>query len=178
MAQNLPPTIRRDTPADAAALAELGAATFVESFGYLYAPENFAEFLERTHSAAAYGRLLQDPGVAIWLAGMTGAPPIGYAVAGSCKLPVPNLEGHAGEIRQLYVRVAFHKHRLGTKMLVTALDWLVARQCIPVYVGVWSENFGAQRLYGRFGFEKIGEYDFAVGRHRDREFILKQKLPG
>jgi RimJ/RimL family protein N-acetyltransferase len=41
-------------------------------------------------------------------------------------------------------------------------------------VGVWSENVGAQRLYARYGFEKIGEYDFPVGAQLDREFILKQ----
>ena len=174
MEQNPSPTIRRAVPGDAAALAEIGEATFVESFAYLYTPEDLAKFLEQSHSAAAYERLLQDPGVAIWLAEADGEPPIGYAVAGSCKLPVPDLEKSAGEIRQLYVRAAFHKHKLGTKMLVTAFDWLASRNYTPLYVGVWSENYGAQRLYGRFGFEKVGEYEFLVGRHRDREFILRQ----
>ena len=171
------PTIRRATPADAAALAEIGAATFVEAFAYLYAPEDLAEFLQQSHSEAAHSRVLQDPGVAVWLA-EHGGTPIGYAAAGNCKLPVPNLEDSAGEIRQLYVRAAFHKHKLGTKMLVTALDWLVSRNRSPVYVGVWSQNYGAQRLYGRFGFEKIGEYDFLVGKQRDREFILRRRAHG
>jgi RimJ/RimL family protein N-acetyltransferase len=44
-----------------------------------------------------------------------------------------------------------------------------------VYIGVWSGNAGAQRLYARHGFEKIGEYDFPVGQHLDREFILRQR---
>jgi predicted N-acetyltransferase YhbS len=39
---------------------------------------------------------------------------------------------------------------------------------------VWSENFGAQRFYGRHGFSKVGEYGFKVGRTVDREFILKR----
>jgi hypothetical protein len=39
---------------------------------------------------------------------------------------------------------------------------------------VWSENHGAQRLYARYGFDKIGEYGFPVGQTIDREFILKQ----
>lgn len=163
--------------ADAPALAELGAVTFVESFAYLYTPEDLAEFLERAHSPEVYTRLLQDPDIAVWLAEADAQTPVGYAVAGGCKLPVNELEERAGEIRQLYVRAEFHGHGLGTRLLVTALDWLVSRNRTPLYVGVWSRNDGAQRLYGRFGFRKIGEYEFAVGQQRDREFILKKQAP-
>jgi ribosomal protein S18 acetylase RimI-like enzyme len=167
-------TIRRAVPADAPVLAELGAATFVETFGYLYAPEDLAHFLARAHSEAAYARLLEDDKVAIWLAEVQAVPPVGYAVAGTCKLPVEDLEERAGEIRQLYVRAAFHGHGIGTRLLVVALDWLGSCNRTPLYVGVWSGNDGAQRLYGRFGFEKVGEYEFAVGQQRDREFILRR----
>lgn len=44
----------------------------------------------------------------------------------------------------------------------------------PLYIGVWSENFGAERLYARHGFQRVGEYLFPVGEHRDLEFILKR----
>ena len=43
-----------------------------------------------------------------------------------------------------------------------------------VWIGVWSENYGAQRLYRRFGFDKAGEYEFVVGETRDREFIFRR----
>ena len=59
-------------------------------------------------------------------------------------------------------------------LLEAALEWLGERGRTPVYLGVWSENDGAQRLYGRYGFEKVGEYDFPVGDQLDREFILKR----
>jgi len=39
---------------------------------------------------------------------------------------------------------------------------------------VWSENFGAQRFYARYGFEKVGTYEFPVGQTRDLEFILRR----
>jgi ribosomal protein S18 acetylase RimI-like enzyme len=172
------PTIRRAAAADAPALAELGAATFIEAFGHLYVPDDLAAFLEGTHSPAACERRLREPGVAVWVAEVPGAAPIGYAVAGPCKLPVPDLEQSAGEIHQVYVRAAFHQHRLGTRLLVTALEWLATEQRSPLYVGVWSRNVGAQRLYQRFGFEKVGEYEFPVGRQLDHEFILKQTRPG
>ena len=46
-------TIRRATAEDAAALAELGTATFIESFGQLYVPRDLQAFLEESHSVEA-----------------------------------------------------------------------------------------------------------------------------
>ena len=46
------PTIRRATPADAEALARIGAVTFTETFAHLYPPEHLAAFLAEAHSVA------------------------------------------------------------------------------------------------------------------------------
>jgi GNAT superfamily N-acetyltransferase len=173
--KTLPPlALRRATAADADRLAEAGTATFVDTFGHLYRPEDLASFLSQSHSTAAWLRTLADPAVATWVA-IDGAGCVGgFAVAGPCKLPVPGPEARAGELRQLYLRREFHGRGLGTRLLETALDWLAAEGHEPLYIGVWSENFGAQRLYARYGFGKVGEYEFPVGQHRDLEFILKR----
>jgi len=173
-----PFAIRRASSRDAPALADLARETFVETFGHLYRPEDLATFLAEAHSAAAYERFLQEPRAAAWLAATSGGALVGYVTAGSCKLPVPQLEPRAGEIQKLYLRGSVQRDGLGTRLLQTALDWLAAAGHSPLYVGVWSGNLGAQRLYGRHGFEKIGEYDFPVGKHLDREFILRQRQIG
>lgn len=170
--------IRPATLADAEALARLGAQTFVETFGHLYAPDDLAAFLATSRSASAYAALISDPRTRVLLAASIDEPPVGYAVVGSCKLPVTDLEPKAGEVRELYVLAEFQKLKLGTRLLASALQWLNSQQHTPLYVGVWSENVGAQRLYSRFGFQKIGEYDFPVGGHLDREFIMKQVPTG
>lgn len=168
-------TIRRLTEADAGALSALARDTFDETFGHLYKPEDLAMFQEESQSAGAYRQYLTDPHVAIWAGAIATGELVGFATAGPCKLPAPGLEKNAGEIRHLYLRGSVQREGLGTRLLVKALDWLKAEGFSPLYVGVWSENFGAQRLYARYGFEKIGEYDFPVGKHLDREFILRQR---
>ena len=167
-------TIRRALPGDAVAVAELARDTFVETFGHLYHPEDLAAFQSESQSAAVYTPLLADPGVAVWVAEDSRHALVGFLLVGSCKLPVPQREATAGEIRQLYLRAAVQRDGLGTRLLITGLDWLAARGYSPLYVGVWSGNPGAQRLYARYGFAKIGEYDFPVGKHLDREFIFRQ----
>ena len=165
--------VRRATVADAAALAQLGEATFTETFGHLYPPEDSAGYVARTYSVAACGEALADSRLAYWLAGADGEPPVGFALAGYCKLPVRDLEPSAGELRQLYVRATHQSQRLGARLFDAALAWLDEHYS-PLYIGVWSKNFGAQRFYARYGFAKVGEYGFPVGRTVDHEFILKR----
>jgi diamine N-acetyltransferase len=168
-------TLRRATPQDAAALSDIGAATFAETFGHLYPPEDLGAFLAKSYSLGVSQALLADTRVGVWFVSAANAPPAAFVVAGPCKLPVPALEPAAGEVRLLYVRAAYQNQRLGARLLETALEWLAAQHRAPVYIGVWSENLSAQRFYVRYGFEKVGEYYFPVGSTRDLEFILKRR---
>lgn len=167
-------TIRRATPDDATALAELGAATFTETFGHLYPPEDLQAFLARSHSPESWARTLADSQRAAWIVTHHDGRNIGFILVGACKLPVQDLEANAGEVHQLYVLAEFHNRRLGARLMELGLEWLASQGRSPVYVGVWSENHGAQRFYGRYGFRKVGEYGFPVGNTVDREFILKR----
>jgi ribosomal protein S18 acetylase RimI-like enzyme len=142
----------------------------------LYPPEDLRGFLAASHSADAWERALKDSRRAVWIASMADAP-IGYVSVGACKLPVDNLEPSAGEIHQLYVLKSHHNLRLGTRLMEIGLEWLEAQGRTPLYVGVWSDNAGAQRFYARYGFVKVGEYGFPVGRTVDREFILRRAGP-
>jgi diamine N-acetyltransferase len=172
--RSLNPTIRRATTADAKTLAVLGAATFTETFGHLYPPEDLQEFLGRSHSVDAWTGTLADAQRATWLAVLAHSTAIGFLTVGACKLPIENREPAAGEIQQLYVLARYHNLRLGTRLMELGLEWLREQRQTPLYIGVWSENFGAQRFYGRYGFNKVGEYGFPVGKTVDLEFILKR----
>jgi ribosomal protein S18 acetylase RimI-like enzyme len=167
-------TIRRAVPKDSSTLAVLGAATFTETFGHLYPPEDLQTFLATYHCVEAWDRALTDPHRAIWIAALPDATQIGFIAVGACKLPVENREPTAGEIQQLYVLAQHHNLRLGTRLMAAGLEWLEAERRTPLYIGVWSENIGAQRFYARYGFDKVGEYGFVVGGTIDREFILKR----
>jgi len=167
-------TTRRATTDDAAVLAGLGAATFSETFGHLYPPEDLQAFLTGSHSVEAWTRTLTDSQRAVWVAELADATPIGFIVVGACKLPIENREPIAGEIQQLYVLSRHHNLRLGSRLMQVGLEWLEEHGRTPLYIGVWSQNFGAQRFYRRYGFDKVGEYGFPVGKTVDREFILRR----
>jgi ribosomal protein S18 acetylase RimI-like enzyme len=130
-------------------------------------------YLPTTYALEKSTKQLTDPAMGVWFATIDEQP-AGFIVVGRCKLPVENLESTAGEIQQLYVYAKHRNLRLGSRLIDVALDWLLTTGRDPLYVGVWSENYGAQRLYGRYGFVKCGEYGFPVGKTVDREFIMKR----
>lgn len=164
--------IRRANIENAEALAALGARTFSETFAHLYPPQDLQAFLAEAYTPAAFARFLERPDQAMWLAEAAGGP-VGYAHAGGCTLPHPEVTAGCGELKRLYVRKDQQGSGLGGHLLEVALDWLEA-PARKLWIGVWSENHGAQRLYGRYGFAKVGEYEFPVGNTRDREFILRR----
>lgn len=167
------PTIRRATRADAEALSRIGAETFSETFGHLYPPQDLATFLETAYAVETSRRDLADPDKAVWLVEAGGAV-VGHALAGPCDLPHDEVTTTCGELKRLYILKAFQGGGTGSRLLAETLAWLERDGPRRLWIGVWSENFGAQRLYGRLGFEKVGEYHFIVGETRDREFILRR----
>jgi ribosomal protein S18 acetylase RimI-like enzyme len=172
------PAIRRATTADAAALAAIGAETFTLTFGHLYRPEDLAAFLAESHAEAAYAKLLGDARYGLWLleddARPEGARAIGFAVAGPCGLPHPEVAAADGELKRLYLLPEAQNGGWGSRLFEEAIGWLQREGPRRIWISVWSENFGAQRFYGRHGFAKVAEYEFPVGEQRDIEFMYRR----
>jgi len=169
------PTLRRATPADADALSALGQLTFSQTFAHLYPPDDLAGYLADAHGTPRYAAWLADPAYRFWVTEV-GGELIGYAMAGPCHLTHPEVTDGCGELWRYYIRREHQGQGLGAPLLAAALDWLEAPGR-RVWLGVWSENHGAQRLYARHGFAKVGEYEFVVGGTRDREFIYRREPP-
>jgi len=170
---NTAPPIRRAGAGDAAALAAIGQATFVETFGHLYPPEHLAAFLAGAHSVERASADLANPAKAAWLVEADGEV-VGYALACPCKLPHPEVTPECGELDRIYVLAAHRGGGLGSRLIGEVFAWLERDGPRRIWLGVFSENLGAQRLYARHGFEVVGSYKFVVGETLDDEFIMRR----
>ncbi|WP_310542914.1 N-acetyltransferase [Phenylobacterium sp.] len=165
--------IRRAVPADAPVLADLAARTFSDTFAHLYDPADLAAFLEDSYSVAAMAADLAAPAKALWLV-EAAHEAVGYAQCGPCNLPHAEVTSSCRELKRLYLLRAFQSGGIGGRLFSEALAWMAAGGPRDLWIGVWSENQGAQRFYQRAGFEKVGEYGFKVGSTTDLEFILRR----
>jgi diamine N-acetyltransferase len=171
-------TITYRTPelADAPALAEIGRQSFVDAFGHLYAASDLNAFLDQTYTQQSLETDLQNPKRVFRIA-EEGGVMIGY-----CKLGLEmgfdiDLGDRRGmELKQLYLSGAKTGSGVGAALMDWALGEARARGYDDVILSVWSGNFGGQRFYARYGFEKVGDTIFMVGTHRDDEFLYGLKL--
>ncbi|EGF89368.1 acetyltransferase GNAT family protein [Asticcacaulis biprosthecium C19] len=164
---------------DIARLSALARDCFSETFGHLYPPSDLEAFLVKSYSAEALLADITDPSqywrMVIDDAGHTAA----YLHCGPVTLPFDEADGNRhGELKRIYVRASHQGLGLGKRLLETALNWMSRTYGdAPQWLGVWSGNDRAQAIYAGYGFEKVGEYKFAVGETLDDEFILR-RLPG
>lgn len=168
--------LRPATPADAAALADLGTRSFIEKFGHLYTPADLATFLEQSHSKAKVAKEIADPLMRVMLAERDGI------LLGFCKLvmecgwPEHARGSRAIELKQLYTEPAVTGQGIGARLMDWALDEARAFGADEVQLSVYSDNPGAQKFYTRYGFDKTADIHFMVGEQRDEEFLFARML--
>ncbi|AWH26303.1 GNAT family N-acetyltransferase [Stenotrophomonas sp. YAU14D1_LEIMI4_1] len=166
--------IRRATLADAEALSAIAIATYTETWGDSYPPQELDVFLQEHYGLAPQREELCDPRSAVWLL-LDGEQVVGYLAAGANTLPHAEARDGDIELKRLYILAAHHNRGHGARLMDAFIAWLDQPQRRTLWVGVWEENVAAQRFYARYGCEKAGEYDFIVGSTHDREYILRRR---
>jgi ribosomal protein S18 acetylase RimI-like enzyme len=164
---------RSATGADAAALAELGASTFTDTFGHLYEPNDLKVFLQN-HSPENWDKELNDPAFEVRVAETEGRL-VGFVKLGPPHLPFEP-RGEAAELRQLYVVEAMKGQGIAQALMDWVIDRARRRRADYLYLSVFTENERARRFYEKYGFEPEGTYAFMVGNHADEDIVMRLKL--
>jgi len=157
-------------------LSQLATDTFVETFGHLYPPEDLSAFLEKSYAPEQLASDIADP-AQFWRIVYDSDKAVAYLQCGPVGLPHPEADpAHEGELKRLYVHSSQQGKGLGKQLMAITMEWMTATYgANPQWIGVWSQNHKAQGLYGAYGFERVGEYRFPVGKTLDDEFILRRQ---
>lgn len=170
--------LRPATLDDIPALATLARESFVAKFGHLYQAEDLDAFLSEYRTESRYRTELLDPGTRITLA-LEGGKLLGYVLLALGKSfderPLPHPRKPAF-LSQLYCDPEATGRGIGTALMDWSMNEVRRWGADAVQLSVFSENFGAQRFYQRYGFEKIADISFWVGNHRDDEFLYELSL--
>ncbi|MEP2235799.1 MAG: GNAT family N-acetyltransferase [Alteripontixanthobacter sp.] len=161
---------------DAQSLAKLGRESFCAAFEHLYKSSDLDSFLTQAYAPDVVAEEIADDHCIHQLAFDEDAL-IGY-----CKMRYPSWYTEHSDaadpiaLGQLYT----DPDRIGEGIGAALMEWALAearqRGHDAVQLSVYSENYGAQRFYARYGFVKIADIGFMVGEQRDEEFLYELRL--
>lgn len=165
---------RMALPSDLDELRSVALKTNIEKWTPFYKPIDLENYLKDTFNVDKLKASLENPDHA-WYLALDGNKIIGYTQGCPCHLPFDGAKDTDGEVGKLYLLEKYQNKGIGTKLLEGIINWIESRFSKTIYVSVFSENPGAQRIYFRHGFEKVGQYLLPVGEQQDIEFILRRE---
>ena len=171
------PSIRPATAGDAAALALVAKATFLETFAGVLEGHDVVAHCEREHTEARYAAWLARADARLWLAEVEpGAAPVGYALNGAPDLPVPDPRSGDRELKRIYILGRFQGTGLGRALLAAACDGARASGGTRLLLGVYAGNARALAFYARQGFRHVASRQFRVGNRTYDDRVLALEL--
>lgn len=161
---------------DAAALALIGAATFLDTYSDVLPGAHIIAHCQKAHSQAQYSAWLADPAFQIWLAELQpGGAPVGFMVIGPPDLPCEVTEADL-EIKRIYLLSKFQGHGVGRRMVDAAVAFGESRRTSRLLLGVYTRNHPAISFYQRSRFTIVGSRTFNVGGHHYDDHIMGRTL--
>jgi ribosomal protein S18 acetylase RimI-like enzyme len=172
-----PASQRLASSADAAALALVGSATFLESYAGILPVADILAHCERQHSPALYAQWLADRRNDTWLVeAEAGGAPVGYAVLAPAAVPVADPHPADLEVKRIYLLHRFQGAGWGRRMMDAAAQRARERGSQRLLLGVYSRNHAALAFYARLGFSRAGERSFRVGASDYFDYLLALPL--
>ena len=149
---------------DVRALAQIGAATFLEAFVTEIDGEAIINHCETQHSYETYAKYLAAPESRAWIARYSETSvPIGYAL--NCKPELDEVAPKDGdiELKRIYVFSRFHASGAGRALMDASIKHALERRAPRLLLGTYEDNHRAVAFYKKYGFETIGTRRFFVG---------------
>ncbi|KAG0651915.1 Spermidine N(1)-acetyltransferase [Hyphodiscus hymeniophilus] len=171
--------IRPANSQDVEAIASIGSKTFTSSFGWSLPAADLQSYLESAYSLSSIDKDLRNPLIDIIVACPSDSPEkvIGFVqlTQGTVEPSVAGFERPI-ELQRLYVDEDHFGSGVGRSLWKGVERIARERGFKTMWLGVWEENFKAQKVYEKFGFKKVGSHDFVMGTCVQTDWILIKSL--
>ena len=170
-------TIRRCTPADAPALASLGARLFTETYGPTHPEPELSRYLARSFSVEGVREAISDADVSMFMVEDSSGVPIAYAYMRASPEPPAGVDGRdVFEIVRFYVDGATQGRGVGAALMSSCFDDAKERGADVIWLQVWKEAPWAVGFYHRMGFSVVGSAPFYFGEQIGDDHIMSRPV--
>jgi ribosomal protein S18 acetylase RimI-like enzyme len=169
-------TIRRAAPSDAAALAELAARTFRDTFAPHNDPEDLALHLTQAYGLAQQAGELVDPAITTLLVDRGGVL-AGYAQLRRGPAPECVVGPAPIELWRFYIAREHHGQGLAQRLMHQVEVEAERAQARTLWLGVWEHNERAKKFYVKHRFVDVGSHVFTLGSDPQTDRLMARPLP-
>lgn len=173
--------VRRATPQDVPAVADLAALTFPLACPPYHPAENIQAHIDAVLSVDQFTGYTTNPDFSLFLADMAGAI-IGYALVDYRVTDEEDVALFLAEARpfaqlsKLYVHPEFHGVGIAHVMLTQVLEDASRRGIRSVWLTVAQTNARANAFYEKSGFANVAKREYRVGNLIDDDFLRVRLL--
>jgi len=167
--------IKKCTLDDLKTLHNLSVETYTDTFGEYNTEADLNDYLDKAYNNAELKKELTNINSMFYFAFYDGK------LAGYLKLNVLDAQSESIgdeslEIERIYIRKQFKRLGLGTKLLNFGIAKAEELNKQSVWLGVWENNFPAQKFYQKMDFVRYSEHKFIMGESVQTDYILKKEL--
>jgi ribosomal protein S18 acetylase RimI-like enzyme len=157
-------TLRRLNVDDAAALTKIAQQTFFDTFDGTCTEQDMQDFLQNVFSEQEHINELKDDHCLYYFAEIDGVP-VGYMKFMEDYSSFAEMKKwKALELKRIYVSKEYQGKGVAQKLMDLILDHAVTNKYEVVWLGVWDQNYKAQKFYEKYGFVNSGfTHDFPIG---------------
>lgn len=164
---------------DAAALAELAARTFHDTYASSNSPQDMA-----THSARSYGEAIQCAEIenasmrtllAVHAGGIIGYSQLRLRDDRHAEPACVAKSASAGpfmEIWRFYVDRGWHGRGVAHRLMLETVGLARSLGARSIWLGVWERNPRAITFYRKCGFEVIGDHQFLFAEEPQTDLVM------
>ncbi|GAA0663219.1 ribosomal protein S18 acetylase RimI-like enzyme [Sphingomonas insulae] len=168
--------LRRASSADAAAVALVAGASFLDTFAGILDGADIVAHVARNSSVDTFAAVCSDPANIVTLAEhANGGAPIGYTLVTAPDFPIPT-DDRDIELRRIYTLPLAQGIGLGKALMAQAIDDARALGRARLLLGVLGRNQRACAFYERCGFAVAGRRRYLVGATLCDDYIYALDL--
>jgi ribosomal protein S18 acetylase RimI-like enzyme len=167
--------IRHGVATDAAALAELAARTFRETFAAGTTAEDMACHLVQAYGIAQQQQELADTDITTLVVELEDQL-AGYAQVRSGETPECVAGESPLELWRFYIAHQWHGRGIAQALMERVEAEGRRRGGRTLWLGVWERNARATAFYRKSGFTDVGSHTFMVGTDAQTDRILVKSL--
>ncbi len=167
--------IHRVLSSEVDTLLNLARKTFYDAFAHQNNPDDFEAYTATAFTREALLAEIDNPESAFYFA-LIDNDPVGYIKLnyGTAQAEYQDAEGV--EVSRLYVHAGHQGKKIGNQLLDFAINKSAEDGLEYIWLGVWDQNYAAQRFYTRNGFEPVGTHAFVIGTDVQTDILMKREL--